>query len=321
MTQLRRGLVLGAGGVLGYTWTVAALHALEQAEGIDARSVDICVGTSAGAVSAALLGRGVPVDAMLRHQRKAAAPGDPQIDWDYDVDSGGAVPPRPGMGLGSPRLAAQVLRHPRALPLQAAFSAMLPRGRGTLTPLGGMVDRLPGSGWPGPPRPWVVAFDYDAGRRVAFGRAGAPAAGLAEAVMASCAIPGWFAPVPISGRRYVDGGVSSPTSLDLLAESDGPHVDEVVVLAPMVSFAYDRPRSPVARAERWWRRILTRMLLQEASTVRAAGIRVTMIGPGPRDLDQMGANLMDPRRRVAVLETALRTCAESLGQVRARARR
>ncbi len=38
---VRRGLVLGAGGVLGFTWTIAALRALEQEEGFDARDVEV----------------------------------------------------------------------------------------------------------------------------------------------------------------------------------------------------------------------------------------------------------------------------------------
>jgi len=37
----------------------------------------------------------------------------------------------------------------------------------------------------------------------------------------------------------------------------------------------------------------------------AAGKRVTVVTPGPRDLAVMGANLMDPRRRQAVLEASL----------------
>jgi NTE family protein len=43
--------------------------------------------------------------------------------------------------------------------------------------------------------------------------------------------------------------------------------------------------------------------------LRAAGIGVTVLTPGPEDLAVMGANLMDPRRRRAVLETSLRTSA------------
>jgi NTE family protein len=156
---------------------------------------------------------------------------------------------------------------------------------------------------------WVIAMDYSGGRRVAFGREGAPPAGLAAAVTASCAIPGWYAPTAISGRDYVDGGTTSPTSLDLLA---GRGLDQVYVLAPMASFAYDRPRSPVARAERRLRRTVTQRVLAEASKVRAAGGEVTLLGPGPEDLRVIGANLMDPRRRTAVLATSLRTSAEAL---------
>ena len=73
-------------------------------------------------------------------------------------------------------------------------------------------------------------MDYDTGRRVAFGREGAPVAALDEAVTASCAIPGWYAPVLVDGRRYVDGGTLSTTSADLLAREG---LDEVYVLAPM----------------------------------------------------------------------------------------
>ncbi|HVX42719.1 MAG TPA: patatin-like phospholipase family protein [Mycobacteriales bacterium] len=306
----RRALVLGAGGVLGYTWMVAALHSLQQAFGLDARSTQVCVGTSAGSVAAALLGRGVSVEALLRHQRGEPAADDPRIDWDYDVDSGDALPPRPGFGWGSPRLTAAALRHPRRLPAPAALSGLLPRGRGTLTPLHRMVSGLSGRGWPDAPRPWLVALDYDRGRRVPFGRPGSPEVPLADAVIASCAIPGWYAPVSIGESRYVDGGTCSPASLNLLA---GRGFDEVIVLAPMVSFAYDSPRSPIARAERRWRRGLTRRLLREAAAVRASGTRVVMFAPGAEDLAALGANLMDPGRRRTVLETALRTTAAAMG--------
>jgi len=50
--------------------------------------------------------------------------------------------------------------------------------------------------------------------------------------------------------------------------------------------------------------------------LRAAGIAVTMLTPGPEDLAAMGANLMDPRRRRAVLETSLRTSAVTFAGTR-----
>lgn len=310
---VRRGLVLGAGGVLGFTWTIAALRALEREEGFDARDVEVCVGTSAGSVLAGLLGCGIGVDVALRHQQGVPLPADADVSWDYDRDSGGALPPRPGLGIGSPQLLLTVARNPRAVSPMAAMAAALPPGRGTLGPLHRMVERLAApldeGGWPSRPRTWIVAMDYGAGTRTAFGRPGAPPASLADAVASSCAIPGWYAPLRIGGRRYVDGGVLSPTSMDLLA---GLGLDHVYVLAPMVSFTYDRPLSPVARAERRWRRFQTRRVLAEAEVLRASGTEVTILGPGREDLQAIGANLMDPRRREAVLATALRTSAAAL---------
>ena len=36
---------------------------------------------------------------------------------------------------------------------------------------------------------------------------------MGQAVAASCAIPGYFAPVVVDGVRYVDGGAHSTTNL------------------------------------------------------------------------------------------------------------
>jgi NTE family protein len=152
-------------------------------------------------------------------------------------------------------------------------------------------------------------MDYDSGKRVRFGAPGAPPIGLAEAVMASCSIPGWFTPIEAGGRRYVDGGALSPTSLDVLA---GRGLDEVIVLAPMASFDYDEPTTVVAKGERRFRRAMTRRILTEAGKVRRTGTAVTILAPGREDLEAIGVNLMDHRRRSAVLDVALRTTAEAL---------
>jgi NTE family protein len=41
-----------------------------------------------------------------------------------------------------------------------------------------------------------------------------------------------------------------------------------------------------------------------------------MLAPGREDLEVIGVNLMDPRRRLAVLDTARRTTAEALARGR-----
>jgi NTE family protein len=305
---VRRGVVLGAGGVLGAAWTIGALAALEETAGWDPRTAEVLIGTSAGSVLAAFLGSGVSTQSLVNHQRGIVTPGDPEIDFEYD---GGALPPMPRLRLGSPALVRAAARHPRRVTPMAALASLMPQGRGTLEPIGDLVRAVaPDGSWAEHDRTWIVAMDYDAGKRVPFGRAGSPPASLADAVMASCAIPGWYAPISINGRRYVDGGACSPTSLDLVAPLG---LDEVVVLAPMTSFDYDQPTTVAARLERHVRHAMTKRVLREAAKVQRTGTRVVLMGPGAEDLEAIGANLMDARRRERVLETSMRT---SLAAVR-----
>jgi len=306
----RRGIVLGGGGVLGAAWMIGALSALRDTCGWQPNDADVLIGTSAGAVLAALLGSGVTAEALANNQRGVVVPGDPELDFDPDTASGAALPPRPRLGIGSTALLAAAVRNPRRLPPLAVFAGLAPQGRGSLDPVRGLIDAAnPGGGWAPHPATWIVAMDYEAGRRVAFGRAAAPTASLADAVVASCAIPGWYAPAVIGGRRYVDGGTCSPTSLDLLARE---RLDEVIVLAPMVSFDMDEPATLVGRVERRFRRAMTKRVLHEAAKVRRQGTAVTVLGPGREDLEAIGVNLMDARRRRTVFETSLRTSAHAL---------
>lgn len=77
----------------------------------------------------------------------------------------------------------------------------------------------------------IVASDLDAGRRAVFGQDDLAEVPVARAVVASSAIPVLFAPVRVSGRDYVDGGIGDVGHVDL-AEQRG--CDLVVVINPMV---------------------------------------------------------------------------------------
>jgi NTE family protein len=55
--------------------------------------------------------------------------------------------------------------------------------------------------------------------------------------------------------------------------------------------------------------------LRQARALAAQGRRVTVLTPGPADLAAMGINLMDPRRRQAVLQASFRTSADALGRL------
>jgi len=302
---------------------IGAMNTLQEELGFDPRTADLIVGTSAGAILAALLGAGASARDLWLHQQSGIVPDGPLAGriFDYDHAAGGGVPLRPAVGVGSPKLIAATMRHPRRYPKMVLFSAFLPIGRGTLDDIGHMVEEVIESGsWSRHPGVRIVAMDYDTGERVVFGDPSAPRTGLADAVMASCSIPSWFAPIVIEGRRFVDGGTFSHSSLDLLVADElpgGAPLDEIYVLAPSAARGYDRPRSALGRLERAYRHRATRQLLLEAKQVRQGGSRVILLCPGPEDLETFGANLMDPTRRAQVLDTARRTTSEFLGFSRA----
>lgn len=307
---IRRGLVFGGGGVLGGTWAVGALSAWSRATGLDPKDVDVIVGTSAGSVLGALVACGVSTDELITHYRDEYVTSGPLAgyEWDPDRATGGHRPGLPKLrGPGSPALIRSSLRNIRQLPATAVLSAFLPEGGRSLERVGHLIDAVtPFGEWSAHPNLWVVAMDYTDGHRVVFGRPGAPVAPLSSAVMASCSIPGWFSPVEIDGRSYVDGGAVSATSVDVIAHAG---LDEVYVIAPMVSFEMDTPDGIQARLERRWRGQVTKVCRDEMAVVRAAGTKVYALGPGPQDLQAIGANLMDSSRRRLVLDTSLRTSA------------
>lgn len=302
---VRRGIVLGAGGTLGAAWMIARLRAIEQTYGFDAREVELLLGSSAGSVITSLLAHGVSVSELLDHQHGTAADENPlaAVGFDYDTTVGGPLPERPPLRLGSMRLLGHVLRRPRHLGALTAVAAVLPPGRGSLAGLRAVVDHAARGrdGWP--PSLRVVAMDYRTGARVVFGSSEAPLATAADAVVASCSIPGWFAPARVAGRSYVDAGFRFVTSADLAAAYG---LDEVFVLAPLASFLEEPlPGYRFARVELRWRHYLARRLRAEVAELDRAGLRTVLLMPSPAERVAMGANLMDTRRRQAVLAATL----------------
>ncbi len=308
----RRGIVLGGGGILGGAWAVGALCALQQVHGFEPRHAEVILGTSAGSVLAALLGAGATTEELEAQERGEPVRTGPVAgySWDMAAITGGPRPGFPKLAPGSRSLMRAGLGRLRRLPPTAVLSAFLPTGAKTLDRIAHLVEAFTPMGeWSPHPRLWVSTMDYDSGERVVFGQPTAPPAPLSLAVQASCSIPAWFAPVEIGGRRYVDGGAWSATSVDLMANMA---LDEVFVIAPMVSFHLDRPDHLLARLERSWRVQVTKRCLHEAELVRAGGTEVTVLGPGVEDLEAMGGNLMDSEKRIHVLETSVRTSIDAL---------
>lgn len=171
---------------------------------------------------------------------------------------------------------ASAARNPRRHRPAALAAGCLPQGLISTRPLQGTIRRVVPHGWAEHPNHWVVACDYADGRRVAFGREDAPRCDLARAVAASCAIPGFYRPVRIEGRRYVDGGLWSPSNLDILRNAG---LDLVICLNPMSSLKTARARRVTDRLSARLRQDAGRRLGREAQRLRDAGTAVVLIQP------------------------------------------
>jgi NTE family protein len=277
-------LVMGVGGVLGEAWTSGVLAGIEDAAGIDFRRVDTVVGTSAGSIVGAGLVAGRaprrPPEAGGNGAR-AAHPGGPAgglaaaaREAAGRVTSYAAVAAAP---IGALALSAAA---PGGALMRAAVLNRLPRPNGSNRRLERDVDKL-NAAWDGRFR--VCAVDRRRGRRVVFGAPGAPRVTVAEAVAASCAVPWLFAPVRIGDREYVDGGVWSPTNLDVAPAGAGT---EVLCLTPTGGAALPRP---VWRALKAAGRTAAEL---EASALRRRGARVRIVGPDRTAAEAMGGDFM-----------------------------
>jgi NTE family protein len=313
---MKVGLVLGAGGIQGGAWLTGGLDALAAETGWDPASADYVVGTSAGSMIGALCASGVPPWFMVAHSRGETfnsvsdARGRPAAESDRSAGAGfrleRALPP---IGPGSWRLALRTLTNPRRYTPAAVATGWLPRGIFSVDGLKDTIRSVVPSGWSAHPNLWILACDYETGRRVPFGRSDAPPADLADAVAASCAIPGIYHPVTIRGRRYVDGGIYSTSNADILKEEG---LDLVICLNPTSTLHPIRAINPRDAVNLIFQRASGRRLGHETKKLRAAGTEVVLVQPLREDLEAMGPNLMRRGNRNTVIEVARRTVARQL---------
>jgi NTE family protein len=281
-------LVLAAGGTLGEAWMRGLLDGAGTAAGIDFRECEYFVGTSAGSIVAAFLAAGRAPDSGA--EARAAR------DW-AEAAQGNGDRPRRLAALGRLGLTAATPLAPLALAsasrggaaVRALALRAVPRTERSMPGLGRLVDAS-GARFDGRLR--IVTVDRHSGRRVVFGEPGSPRARVAQAVLASCSVPGIFAPVRIGGREYVDGGVWSPTNLDATPARRGT---EVLCLNPTASLAASRTAFGALRA------FSQSAALAETLVLRGRGARVRTIAPDARAAEVMGLNLMDRGRVDAVL--------------------
>lgn len=322
---MRVGLVLGAGGVVGASWLIGALEALESETGWKVADAETIVGTSAGSVIGTLAATGIPPAYMAAYASGDSLDGlEPPEDLEVDLDeiaereTGAAYRLQralPPIGPGSWRMALSTLRKPLRHAPSTLVAGWLPRGFISTEPISRIVDRFVPGDWPENNNLWVVGCDYASGKRTVFGREDAPPARARDAVAASCAIPAFYHPVRIGGRRYVDGGICSPSNADLLSDRG---LDAVVVLNPMSSGAQIGAGGPAGRLAAVMRASAGRRLGREVRKLREEGTEVLVLQPTADDLEVMGTNLMSRGRRAEVSEMAAMSIARDLRRMRGR---
>jgi NTE family protein len=311
---MRVGLVLGGGGVVGMAYHAAALAALEHDLGWDPRTADVVVGTSAGSVVGALLRRGVPASDLAT----IAVGAEPRFSPPGVVRALRERPEFPPVRLislirppriPSPALVTAWLRRPWRLDPVTALAAVIPDGRLDLASQAGELEEILGSPWPDAAL-WVCTVRKRDLRRIVMGRDMVPR--LAEAVAASCAIPGYFRPVDVEGEAYIDGGVRSPTNADVLRRS---RLDLAIILSPMSGRALPSPSAGTVV-----RRHARGKVEAERAKLEAAGIATVLIEPGPDVIRALGRDFMSHARVDDIVLTAFLDTGEQLRQPRAQAR-
>lgn len=200
-TRPRIGLVLGGGALKGFAH-LGALRALEEA-GIRPR---LYSGSSIGALIAAGMCAGIPVEAMIERAK----------------------------GLRRRHLfrinhLAMVLErmHSPAIYLEGPLRQLCDE----IAPAGTFEDlRVP---------LLVTAVDIERGVPVVFGRPGLRSAKVRDAVYASCALPGFFPPGRVGDRTCIDGG----TTDNLPAQIAAMGVDALIAVDVGVAMN-DSPAAP-----------------------------------------------------------------------------
>jgi NTE family protein len=288
--------------MVGIAYHAGALRALERNSDLRVADVDLVVGTSAGSVAAAYVRCGYSADelwelALGTHpamealgetpaQRRAATAFTPSF----------ATPGQfAGRVVGA---TVSLARSFARLPTPRLPERLLPFVSGGLFTMERAVQRFQAD----LPHQWptretaICAVDLGSGRRTVFGPTVSDVS-LCDAVVASCSIPGFYVPMKSGGRTYVDGGVHSPTNVDVAARLG---CDLIIGIAPM---AYE-PGAEISAWMRLARRIGQGSLRNEARLARARGAEVLLIRPGADDVHVQGINLMRASGGDEVAQTA-----------------
>jgi predicted acylesterase/phospholipase RssA len=337
-----RSLVLCGGGITGAMYEFGALHALDHACGGEllSTSFDIYVGTSGGAVVAALMVNGVtPGDvgrAILGNRPEPLnfrQDDIVQIDWKEIRQSIGRALRM------VPAVWRQRKRNPGSFSLARliyVFEENLPSGIYSLDRYRRYLKKLLSDQgrcdtFDALRRElYIPAVHLDTGDRVLFGAPDWRDVSISDAIAASSALPLYFRPVTLKGMDFVDGGVGQVVNLDKPLERGSRFIvlinpvlpirnEEGVVCIPTFTGLCARLREKgvtfvVDQAQRISARERFRLGLEHVRA-QAPDAVVTVIEPDPRDSVLFMENLLNYGSRVAMLHYGYRSTA---AQIRSR---
>ena len=252
------GLVLAGGGLTGLAWEVGVISALHE-QGIDLTTADAVVGTSAGSIVGSMLMSGIDYSELVSYvtdpdQTPLRLGGQPMTDGDpvQNLMVLGRWSGVPTMDADTAAEIAQISARGKTLTEEAWI--------GLFAEIVGPLEWSPKLG--------IVSIDIESGEPKLW--SAADGAELLRAVASSCAVPGMFPAVEINGGHYVDGGLWSPTSAQLLLDKglSDKGVDSVVIISPL-------------GGDDWIGQFCDRATQREMELLASAGIKTELLVPTP----------------------------------------
>jgi predicted acylesterase/phospholipase RssA len=247
----KTALVLAGGGITGFLYEVGVLTALDELAGRAlSNDLDVYVGTSAGAVLAALLANGAHAAEIFAAMTQNEA-GSPFYFESRDILGVGPGGPLRMMGqfaratFGTLGRALRAKQRPSFAQMFADFQEHHPPGFYSTEALEKtLCDRFSVLGYSHQfdklsRELFVTGTDIDTGEHLVFGAGEFADSHICRAVAASCAIPVFFRPIRIGDRDVVDGGVSEVCPLEIAVERAAT---AIVFVNPMVPIRNDRAR-------------------------------------------------------------------------------
>ncbi|MDG2306285.1 MAG: patatin-like phospholipase family protein [Candidatus Binatia bacterium] len=267
-------LILNGGGISAAAYEIGALAALDKAfgAGFCARTFDIYVGVSAGAVLASL---GANAASPARLRQDILNDRDSTFNFRrtdvYGIDYTNAITK---CWSAMRRLTSVLYSYRRdglefsLFDLIDVMQELLPSGLFSLGPFEKfLADALQEEDMCNDfaelsRELYIPAIDLDRGQRVVFGEEGERNLRISQAITASCAIPAFFRPYRIGERSFIDGAMGGHCHLDVAIEHGAKLL---FIVNPLVPIDMSRNEANIPA-------------LAKDGSVRVADMGITFVG-------------------------------------------